>query len=324
MTAVDVSPDEGTDTNPDTTPEGSTPAAPVLRPASVTADRERERLAQRAGRSGLPALVAGVLPGIRRLGSEEAAVNGLRYRPVAWTVIALVAVSFYLPGRIERAAAPQIAAAPSAVTPAPPSGSSDPGAVPPVVTTPVTPGDGFAPPAAEPFEPFDPGPGTEAPATTSPPPLVTGPPASAAPLTVRGGGWAARLPATPLPSDAVPEGTFPVANRLGSVERVSFLRLAGDETTLVLVEDPDASREALGPGAVAACPIEDDDWEEEPEQSFDDAPTWSEDSCVAGAERDGRWSFDLSSFRNRTGDAGFALVPTVDAPADFQVAFTTG
>jgi hypothetical protein len=188
----------------------------------------------------------------------------------------------------------------------------------------VDPSSGFTPPPADSFEPFDPGSGGEAPASPPPSQPSVERPTGATPLSIRGGGWASRLPATPLPGDEVADGTFPVANRLGSVDRVSFLRLAGDATVLVLAEDPDASREALGAGAVAACPIEDDGWDEEPEQSFDDAPTWSEDSCVAGVEADGRWTFDLSSFEDRTGDAGFALVPTVDAPADFQVAFAAG
>ena len=319
MTATDVTPDVTPDVTAVAEPQ---PEAGVLRPASATAARERERLAQRDGRSGLAALVAGVLPGLRRLGSEEAAVSGLRYRPVAWTVIAVAAVSLYLPGRVDRVAPPQVAAAPSAVDPVDgpePSGATT---VPPVVTSPVDPGSGFTPPSADPFEPPGSDSGVDAP--TAPPPSAPdgGPSVDPSPLTVRGMGWASRLPATPLPGDEVPDGSFPVANRLGSVDRVSFVRLAGDATVLVLAQDTEASREALGAGAVAACPIEGGDWEEEPAQSFDDAPTWSEDSCVAGVARDGRWSFDLSSFDDRTGDAGFALVPTVDAPADFQVVFT--
>ena len=312
MTVIDAPPDQALQLT-----------ATALRPASATAERERARLAQRADRSGVAGIVAGLVPGLRRLGSEEAAVNGLRYRPVAWTVIALVAASFYLPGRIERAAPPQVAASPPAVTPAPPGRPAEPVGATPVAGTPRDPSSTFTPPPVAPFDPAPPRQGTGA---SVPPPTAPGPsaPPTEAPLVVRGGGWASRLPATPLPSDEVPDGTFPVANRLGSVDRVSFLRLSGDGSALVLVEDADAAREALGPGAVAACPIEDEDWAEEPEQSFDDAPTWREDACVAGVESDGRWTFDLSSFADRTGDAGFALVPTVDAPADFQVGFRAG
>lgn len=325
-TGSDPSP-VATDPDPDETgaPAATDPAtadpASVLLPADTTAARERERLLQAAGRSGVAAMVAGLVPGIRRLGSAEAAANGLRYRPVAWTIIAVVAVAFYLPGRAERVVAPEIAAAPSAVTPVPASPSPEPADT-AVDTVPVAPTPSFTPSPAAPFEPSPSAPSDPPP--TAPP--ASGPvgdqPAPAQPLTVRGAGWATRVPATPVPGDSVPEGTFPVANRLGSVDRVSFIRLAGDATTLVLTEDAEASREALGPGAVAACPIEDDGWAEEPGQSFDDAPTWSEDTCVAGTETDGQWTFDLSSFADRTGDAGFALVPTTDAPPDFQVGFT--
>ena len=75
---------------------------------------------------------------------------------------------------------------------------------------------------------------------------------------------------------------------------------------------------------MAICPIVDADWEEGPEQSFDDAPAWDTESCVGGTESDDRWTFYLSRFDDRSGDAGFVLVPTVDAPPDFQVAFEVG
>ena len=324
MTATDTgTPPTATGPVPDAA-EDPVPDDPakVLLPVRATATRERERLLHTAGRSGVAGLVAGLVPSVRRLGSAEAAANGLRYRPVAWTIIAVIAVAFYLPGRVDRVPAPQIAAAPSAVTPVPasPAPPADAGAV---GTVPLTPTPSFTPPPAEPFEPSSPSGPSDAPPVAPPTVAPVGDtPSPQQPLSVRGAGWATRIPATPIPTDSVPEGTFPVANRLGSVDRVSFIRLSGDSTTLVLTEDSEASREALGPGAVAACPIENDDWAEEPGQSFDDAPTWSEDACVAGTETEGRWTFDLSSFDDRAGDAGFALVPTVEAPADFQVGFS--
>lgn len=295
----------------DGTPESSGP----LRPVSVTATRERERLHLAAGRSG-PAKFMVLLPqALRRLGSAEVAENGLRYRPVAWTFIAIVALAFYLPGRAERTAPPQPVAAPSPVVTTPGSDETPtPTTVPPPVPdfSPVAPVPSFTPPTDAPTP--------EATPTTTPPTTVA-PAVDEAPLTVRGWGWATRLPATPLPTDSVAEGTAPVANRLGGVDRVSYLRLAGDQTELVLVEHADSAREALGPGQVAICPIVDEDWDEGPEQSFDDAPVWDTESCVGASELDDKWTFDLSGFTDRTGDAGFALVPTVDAPADFQVAF---
>lgn len=291
-----------------------------LRPSAVTAERERLRLQQTAGRSATGRLLVRAAAGARQLGTPEAAAGGLRYRPVAWTIIALLAVAWNLPGRIDRVAAPEIAAAPTPVTTAVPStapgpaeepSAPRPGAAPPPPSflSPVT-----VPPlraAAPPSESFT------APTTT---PLGGGP-TTGEPLAIRDSGWATRLPPTPLPGDDVPSGALPVANRVGTVDRVSFVRLGGDGATLELVEDEDSAREALGAASVALCPISEGSWSEGPEQSFDDAPEWDEEACVGGTESDDRWTFDLSSFDDRTGDAGFALVPTTDAPPDFQIAF---
>lgn len=294
---------------------------PSLPPAAVTAARERLRLERTAGRSTIARMLVTASLAVRRLGSPEAAEGGLRYRPVAWTIIALMAVAWYLPGRPDRAVVPEIAAAPGPAAEAPsPSTAPDPQEPPAVDVGAGPPPPSFTP---APVPVFDrPAPDVPAlpsvPTTTLP---VGDDDRSPSPLAVRGSGWASRLPPTPLPADDVPDGRLPVANRLGSVERVSFVRLAGDGTTLELVEDPDAAREVLGPAAVAVCPIVDPSWSEEPGQSFDDVPEWDESACVAGSETDGRWRFDLSSFDDVAGDAGFALVPTTEAPPDFQVAF---
>lgn len=311
------------------TPEPATPetatAEPTtagrpspLVPASSTAERERERLRRAQGRTGPARLVALAVPGIRHLGSAQAAQNGLRYRPVAWTLIALVAVAFHLPGRPDRTPASQTIAAPApVVTSVPPQAAAeDPPPVPPTPEfTPVAPLPTFpsaplpAPPSPEPTGP------------TGPLPFGGDTPELATPLSVRGWSWASRLPVTPLPTDAVADDTVPVANRLGTVERVAFLRLTGDETELVLVEDDDSAREALGPAMVAICPVLDDGWETGPGKSFDEAPAWDTETCVGGVEDDGTWTFDLSAAPDRDADTGFALVPTVEAPADFNIAF---
>ena len=291
----------------------------VLRPAAVTAERERIRLEQTADRSATGRLAVRARLGTRRLGTAEAAADGLRYRPVAWTVIAVLAVAWYLPGWSDPPLVPEIAASPSPVATAVPEARPDPPQAP-------------APPdidTGSPLPAFDPAPVSvvsrpspgSAPTPFTPPTDPAGDGGAEAPLTIRGSGWATRLPPTPLPGDDVPDGTLPVGNRIGTVDRVSFVRLSGDGATLELDEDGDAAREALGAAAVALCPILDGAWSEGPEQSFDDAPEWDEESCVGGAESGDRWTFDLGSFDDRTGDAGFALVPTTDAPPDFQVAF---
>lgn len=291
----------------------------TLRPVSVTADRERMRLRLADGRRGPMRHLAMAGTSLRHLGSAEAAQNGLRYRPVAWTFITIVALAFYLPGRIDGPAVPQPVASPSPVVTAEPTenAAAEPAEQPPVSSpdfTPVAPAPTFTPaPTSPPPADGDP--------SAAPPTAPVDVEESASPLSVRGWAWASRLPATPLPTDAVADDTVPVSNRLGAVDRVAFVRLAGDERALTLVEHSDSSREALGPGMVAICPVLDGGWQEGPAQSFDDAPAWDTEACIGGEEKDDTWTFDLSGFTDRDSDAGFALVPTVDAPADFQVAF---
>lgn len=136
--------------------------------------------------------------------------------------------------------------------------------------------------------------------------------------------WASAEAGTPVAAAGVPEATLPVGNRIGQLDKASFVRLAGDATELVLVEDADGSRAAPtgGAAAVQACRIEVPGWEEAEAQSFDEAPTWDAASCTPGTRGDdGSWTFDLAGFGSPTDERGFALVPTDDAPVDFQVAF---
>lgn len=299
----------------DRRPELGGPTA--LRPVSVVVERERLRLSRSSDRRGVARLLAGAVPAIRSLGTEQAARDGLRYRPIAWTVIALVALAFYLPGRGEQAPDAQLTAPPATAPVAAPTPVSDPVADPgPPDPRPVTPAPVRLP---DPIEPGPSDPATPGPPTTVPQPSPT--PAASGPLAVGGFGWATRIPATPLPTDQVPDGAGPVANRLGAVDRITYLRLTGDGSLLRLDEDGDAAREALGPAAVAACPILDPDWEEGSGQSFDDAPAWDDSACVAGSEVGDTWTFDLSGFGDVADGAGVVLLPTVDAPPDFQIAF---
>lgn len=275
----------------------------VLREASDTAARERVRL--EAG-----SWVKRLALKIGFLGSEDAARSGLRYQPVAWTAIAIVAIAFVFPGRPEPKPEPTAFAAPpfAAVTTPPTTLPSQP-------VTPTTlplPGANLSSPPPIVFVP-PPSSGTATTFTTS----TTAPPAPV-PLAVRGFGWANSL--SGVPTD-VPDGTMPVATRLGDLDKASFIRLSGTATTLTLREDTDGAREALGAGLVVACPITEPGWEEKPDQPLADAPVWDADACVAGAESDNTWVFDLSGFADRAGQAGFALVPASGAPADFQITF---
>ena len=281
----------------------------VLRESSETAARERVRLEASAGRSRLGAMVHRTPGAVRHLGSEEAARSGLRYQPVAWTAIVLVAVAFWFPGRPEPEAGSTAALPPRAVTITAPTTT---------VPAPVTPTTMPAPSAtftAPPTTAFTPPPPRSTPPTTRP---VA---AAAQPLTVRGFGWASSLSGSGVSSAEVPDGAMPVAARLGQLDKASFVRLSGTATTLTLVEEPGGAREALGTGAVVACPITDAGWAEEPDQSMDAAPPWDAARCVAGVEDADTWVFDLTGFDDRTGNTGFALIPDASAPPDFQVTF---
>jgi hypothetical protein len=120
----------------------------------------------------------------------------------------------------------------------------------------------------------------------------------------------------------VPAGTLPVGTRATQDDKLSFIRLSGDETILRLSEDPAGARTISGPAVVQACPIQSAGWKEAEGEAFADAPQPDVSFCVEGTRSiEGVWSFDLSPFSERTGDRGFALRPGSGAGIDFQVAF---
>jgi len=291
----------------------------VLRESAQTAARERARLEATAGRSRPAAFVARLPVLARRLGTDDAARSGLRYQPVAWTAIALAVVAFWFPGRdsSDDAATASAVVPPSATTTVAPA-ASDVAATPTPTPTPVV-----APPVNLPRPAAGPSAGSSPPTTVAPaaPPVTSAPP-EATPLSVRGFGWAARLSGTGLSTADVPEGSMPVANRLGQLDKASFVRLAGSDATLTLTEVADGAREAVGGALVVACPITDAGWREEPDQSLEAAPPWNESACVTGVESEDTWTFDLTGF-DVDADTGFALVPDASAPPDFQITFAS-
>jgi hypothetical protein len=144
------------------------------------------------------------------------------------------------------------------------------------------------------------------------------------PLTVAAKAWASRDAGTPLASTDVPAGTLPVGNRLGQLDKASFVRLSGTATTLTLTADPSGARNLAGAGSVQACPVT-ASWTAADAMALDQAPAYDTTKCVAGTHPDdSTWSFDLGAFADRAGGNGFALVPAPDAPVDFQVAFKAG
>ena len=146
-----------------------------------------------------------------------------------------------------------------------------------------------------------------------------------APLRIVGSTWASRQAGTPLAKEGVPEGTLPVGFRVTD-DKLSFIRLAGDQTILTLAEDPAGVRETNGPIVVQLCAVTTDGWKDGEAIAIPDAPAWDAGSCVLG-ERDagsGSWTFDLSSFPSAVDPKGFALVPGEGGGLDFQVAFKKG
>lgn len=150
---------------------------------------------------------------------------------------------------------------------------------------------------------------------------TTGEPEAPKPLQVVASAWASRTGGTPLAKDGVPAKTLPVGTRATTNDKLSFVRLAGDGTSLGFATDPAGAREVSGPAKVQACKVT-EKWAPAEGIPIPDAPTYSETKCVQGTlGASGIWVFDLSSFADRADELGFALVPGDGAGVDFQVAF---
>lgn len=146
------------------------------------------------------------------------------------------------------------------------------------------------------------------------------------PLRIVGSGWASSTGGTPLATsetEGVPEGTLPVGTRVGQSDKVSFVRLAGTASSLVLAEDAAGRRgSAFEAPPVELCPITDEQWEQGEAQPMSAAPAHDAERCVAAQQRsDGTWAFDVVAFDDPADPRGFVLVPSAEAPIDFQVTF---
>lgn len=181
----------------------------------------------------------------------------------------------------------------------------------------------FAPPPSPSPAPSDSGFASSPTTTIAATPFVPAPTTgSAQPLRIVAKAWASRTAGTPLASDGVPKGTLPVGARAGQDDKLSFIRLSGDETVLRLSEDSTGRATVQGPAAVKACRITVADWKEGEAIAIAAAPPSDPKACVEGAKSpEGVWLFDLSSFADRTDGRGFALLPGKGAGLDFQVAF---
>jgi hypothetical protein len=143
------------------------------------------------------------------------------------------------------------------------------------------------------------------------------------------------LPAAPAPD--VPDGSVPVAMRLGQAARVGAIGIVVDAEkgsqvnglTLTLQEADATGQQGTG-AKVRACPIT-DFLQPEANGPAEDIPQEDCDTAHADGVRndDGTWTFDLTAIAAAWLDPfgtlspnGIRLDPVGDPPATFQVAFT--
>lgn len=166
--------------------------------------------------------------------------------------------------------------------------------------------------------------GPAAPAPAPPNPSAPSDQGPTAPLSIVVGGYTSRTGGTPFTDPTVPEGGLPVAAKTGQDDKRSFVRLTGEAEVLhlELVEDAGANQfpqEAV----VAACPIASSDWEPPDGDPLGSGPSYDCERGVQSKRSDGgTFIFDLSSFPDRGGAHGFALVPSTEAGPTFQVVFS--
>jgi hypothetical protein len=144
-------------------------------------------------------------------------------------------------------------------------------------------------------------------------------PAEPVPLRIVGRLWAARTGGTPLAKQDVPAGTLPVAFR-ATDDKISYVKLAGDGTSLGFAVDATGTHETSGPIKLQACKVT-KAWSDGEGIALQDAPTSDPNKCVEGtASASGIWLFDLTSFPDRTDEFGFAIKAGAGAGLEWQVA----
>lgn len=178
-----------------------------------------------------------------------------------------------------------------------------PGAAPVALGPVIIPGPD-APLADEPLEPEPAGP-----RPALPPP---GPAQQETSLRVIESGYSTSQTGAAMTA-GIPADGLPIGARVGSPAEQSYVRLTGTATSLQLAVSA-ASGASFGPDApmVQACRIRDDSWM--PARPGPAVP-FDENACEAGVRgADGKYSFDLSRFPDRSDRRGFALVPRIDGP----------
>lgn len=140
------------------------------------------------------------------------------------------------------------------------------------------------------------------------------------PLSVLESGYASSAAGTPLEQPPA-GGGLPITIAAGTMTKYSFLRLAGDETTLSLQESQSDNVNS-GTAALKMCPLTTSDWKGSPGQKMADAPKYDTGYCASGTRGStGLWTFDLSGLAPIEGSNGFAIIPGPGTASTFQVVF---
>lgn len=261
------------------------------------------------------------------------------YRPAALAVAVVIGLVIVVPGAQEDESPTAEFAAASTT-----DGGTEAGSAPTSTPAPTTTSPPTTAPTDDAFEPSSPPP-TSPPTTdasSSPPTTEASSPSGFSPddegaddgddagapeqqpLQVAASGWASTTGGSPLATGSVenvPEGTLPVGTRVDQDDKISFVRLTGDEMQLVLAEDEEGRRGGeFEASPIQACQITDPGWEPGGDQPMSDAPEYDPDNCAPVQLRpDDTWAVSLLLFEDPTDERGLALVPSEDAPLDFQV-----
>ena len=123
---------------------------------------------------------------------------------------------------------------------------------------------------------------------------------------------------TPLIPGGEPGRFLPVAFRVGTPDKQSYLRLAGASTTLRLALSTEPGHQIGTVEAIRACRIVTPNWSLEDGSSLATAPEIDPIDCTLGRPGPDAWTFDLGGIDARN---GVVLVPTGSSTGSFQVVF---
>lgn len=263
---------------------------------------------------------------MRRLANGLGCTEGQAYTLVIGAVFAVLLATTGLGPALSHDAASRAADAADAAAgdgpePVPTSAAPD-GAT---TTTPVVTDDGqlVLPPLPDP--PTDASPVTEPESVV---PTTTTPDGSAppTPLRIARKGYTSTAAGTPLATVGVPDGSLPVAAFVGQPEKESYFTLTGDGIALELHESSAAGANfGQDQAQILVCKVTETGWELPPGSAPEEAPDYDADRCVDGVRSsEGTWLFDLTPFGEAADDAGFALTPSEESTATFQVSLVQG